>query len=138
MWKRKAWAAKTGGPRCSTGSRSPVESAAFTQPSSRKGGQTTTLQGVACVPMVETAARVALSTAADRRQGPTEDIVRLGIAHTTEGRGTFVELSVEENLARSLREAGKKAGLGQATEGLRVFPGLAPAPPAACGHALGG
>jgi branched-chain amino acid transport system ATP-binding protein len=28
----------------------------------------------------------------------TEDIVRLGIAHTPEGRGTFVDLTVEENL----------------------------------------
>jgi branched-chain amino acid transport system ATP-binding protein len=28
----------------------------------------------------------------------TEDIVRLGIAHAPEGRGTFVQLSVEENL----------------------------------------
>src|SRR5262249_14145560 len=28
----------------------------------------------------------------------TEDIVRLGIAHTPEGRGTFMNLSVEENL----------------------------------------
>ena len=28
----------------------------------------------------------------------TEDIVRLGIAHAPEGRGTFVDLSVEENL----------------------------------------
>jgi branched-chain amino acid transport system ATP-binding protein len=28
----------------------------------------------------------------------TEDIVRLGIAHVPEGRGTFTELSVEENL----------------------------------------
>ena len=28
----------------------------------------------------------------------TEDIVRLGIAHVPEGRGTFVRLSVEENL----------------------------------------
>ena len=29
---------------------------------------------------------------------PTEDIVRLGIAHVPEGRGTFVHLSTEENL----------------------------------------
>lgn len=29
---------------------------------------------------------------------PTEDIVRLGIAHVPEGRGTFTALSVEENL----------------------------------------
>lgn len=28
----------------------------------------------------------------------TEDIVRLGIAHVPEGRGTFIELTVEENL----------------------------------------
>lgn len=29
----------------------------------------------------------------------TEDIVRLGVAHVPEGRGTFVRLTVEENLA---------------------------------------
>ena len=28
----------------------------------------------------------------------TEDIVRLGVAHVPEGRGTFVRLTVEENL----------------------------------------
>ena len=28
----------------------------------------------------------------------TEDIVRQGIAHAPEGRGTFVQLTVEENL----------------------------------------
>ena len=28
----------------------------------------------------------------------TEDIVRLGVAHVPDGRGTFVNLSVEENL----------------------------------------
>src|ERR1700732_1807725 len=28
----------------------------------------------------------------------TEDIVRLGIAHVPEGRGTFVQVTVEENL----------------------------------------
>ncbi|WP_439574392.1 ABC transporter ATP-binding protein [Phreatobacter sp.] len=31
-------------------------------------------------------------------QMATEDIVRLGVAHVPEGRGTFVSLSVEENL----------------------------------------
>jgi len=29
---------------------------------------------------------------------PTEDIVRLGVSHVPEGRGTFVRLTVEENL----------------------------------------
>src|SRR5207244_12468618 len=28
----------------------------------------------------------------------TEEIVRLGIAHTPEGRGTFMDLTVQENL----------------------------------------
>jgi branched-chain amino acid transport system ATP-binding protein len=32
------------------------------------------------------------------RGAATEDIVRLGIAHVPEGRGTFAELTVEENL----------------------------------------
>src|SRR5881392_3826274 len=42
----------------------------------------------------------------------TEDIVRLGIAHVPEGRGTFVQLSVEENLrlgAYARREPGALA-----------------------------
>ncbi|MFL5254983.1 MAG: ABC transporter ATP-binding protein [Rhodopila sp.] len=29
---------------------------------------------------------------------PTEDIVRMGVAHVPDGRGTFMELSVEENM----------------------------------------
>jgi len=42
----------------------------------------------------------------------TEDIVRLGIAHVPEGRGTFVQLTVEENLrlgAYARRETGAVA-----------------------------
>ena len=42
----------------------------------------------------------------------TEDIVRLGIAHAPEGRGTFVNLTVEENLrlgAYSRRDAAASA-----------------------------
>ena len=40
----------------------------------------------------------------------TEDIVRLGVAHVPEGRGTFMELTVEENMrlgaySRPAREA---------------------------------
>jgi branched-chain amino acid transport system ATP-binding protein len=40
----------------------------------------------------------------------TEDIVRLGVAHVPEGRGTFMELTVEENMrlgayTRPAREA---------------------------------
>jgi len=58
-------------------------------------GKTTTLRAVC--QMVKTGGQVRFD--GQRIDGKTtEDIVRLGIAHTPEGRGTFVELSVEENL----------------------------------------
>jgi branched-chain amino acid transport system ATP-binding protein len=58
-------------------------------------GKTTTLRAVCG--MVKTAGVVRFD--GQRIDGKaTEDIVRLGIAHTPEGRGTFMELTVEENL----------------------------------------
>ena len=58
-------------------------------------GKTTTLRAVC--QMVKTGGQVRFD--GQRIDGKTtEDIVRLGIAHTPEGRGTFVDLSVEENL----------------------------------------
>ena len=58
-------------------------------------GKTTTLRAVC--QMVQTGGQVRFDgRRIDTRS--TEDIVRLGIAHTPEGRGTFVDLSVEENL----------------------------------------
>jgi branched-chain amino acid transport system ATP-binding protein len=58
-------------------------------------GKTTTLRAVCG--MVKTAGSVRFD--GQRIDGrATEDIVRLGIAHTPEGRGTFVSLTVEENL----------------------------------------
>jgi branched-chain amino acid transport system ATP-binding protein len=58
-------------------------------------GKTTTLRAVCG--MVKTAGEIRLD--GSRIDGrPTEDIVRLGVAHTPEGRGTFVQLTVEENL----------------------------------------
>ena len=58
-------------------------------------GKTTTLRAVCG--MVKTAGSVRFE--GQRIDGmATEDIVRLGIAHTPEGRGTFMELTVEENL----------------------------------------
>jgi branched-chain amino acid transport system ATP-binding protein len=58
-------------------------------------GKTTTLRAVCG--MVKTAGSVRFD--GQRIDGKaTEDIVRLGIAHTPEGRGTFMELTVEENL----------------------------------------
>src|SRR5215475_13372334 len=58
-------------------------------------GKTTTLRAVCG--MVKTSGEVRF--AGQRIDGrATEDIVRLGIAHAPEGRGTFVNLTVEENL----------------------------------------
>jgi len=58
-------------------------------------GKTTTLRAVCG--MVRTAGTVRFDgQRIDSRA--TEDIVRLGIAHVPEGRGTFVNLTVEENL----------------------------------------
>jgi branched-chain amino acid transport system ATP-binding protein len=58
-------------------------------------GKTTTLRAVCG--MVRTAGEI---TFAGRRIDgrPTEDVVRLGVAHVPEGRGTFVQLTVDENL----------------------------------------
>lgn len=58
-------------------------------------GKTTTLRAVCN--MVRTQGEVLLS--GERIDGkPTEDIVRRGVAHVPDGRGTFLHLSVEENL----------------------------------------
>ena len=43
----------------------------------------------------------------------TEDIVRLGIAHTPEGRGTFVDLTVEENLRLGAYARRDRIGLNE-------------------------
>jgi branched-chain amino acid transport system ATP-binding protein len=58
-------------------------------------GKTTTLRAVCG--MVKTSGEVRFG--GERIDGrATEDIVRLGVAHAPEGRGTFVQLTVEENL----------------------------------------
>ena len=58
-------------------------------------GKTTTLRALCA--MVKTTGEIRFGGA--RIEGKsTEDIVRLGIAHVPDGRGTFVNLSTEENL----------------------------------------
>jgi branched-chain amino acid transport system ATP-binding protein len=49
----------------------------------------------------------------------TEDVVQLGIAHAPEGRGTFVHLTVEENLR--LGAWGRRASGGLGADFERVF-----------------
>ncbi len=59
------------------------------------------------------------------RGAATEDIVRLGIAHVPEGRGTFAELTVEENLRLGGIERADQAGARADMERfLRFFPRL--------------
>jgi len=58
-------------------------------------GKTTTLRAVSG--MVRTSGSVRFDGRPIEGR-PTEAIVRLGIAHAPEGRGTFVQLTVEENL----------------------------------------
>jgi branched-chain amino acid transport system ATP-binding protein len=72
-------------------------------------GKTTTLRAVCG--MVRTAGEIRLAGQRIDGRG-TEDIVRLGVAHTPEGRGTFVQLTVEENLrlgAYTRRDTGRLA-----------------------------
>ena len=58
-------------------------------------GKTTSLRAICN--MVRRAGTTTMD-GADISRRSTEDIVRLGVAHVPEGRGTFVALSVEENL----------------------------------------
>ena len=86
-------------------------------------GKTTTLRAVCG--MVKTSGEVRF--AGQRIDGrATEDIVRLGIAHTPEGRGTFVDLSVEENLRLGAYVRRDTNGIGQDYERVyEYFPVLA-------------
>ncbi|MDB5371731.1 MAG: transporter ATP-binding protein, partial [Belnapia sp.] len=57
-------------------------------------GKTTTLRAICA--MIRTEGEITLN--GERIAGrATEDIVRRGLAHVPDGRGTFMELSVEEN-----------------------------------------
>ncbi len=58
-------------------------------------GKTTTLRALCA--MVKTAGEISFAGERIERRA-TEDIVRLGIAHVADGRGTFANLSTEENL----------------------------------------
>src|SRR5690348_3679509 len=56
----------------------------------------------------------------------TEDIVRLGIAHVPEGRGTFVRMTVEENLQLGAMTRRDRAGIARDIDQVYAhFPRLA-------------
>ena len=79
-------------------------------------GKTTTLRAVCG--MVKTQGEISL--AGNRIEGKaTESIVRAGVAHVPDGRGTFVNLSVEENLRLGAYTRSDKAGVAADFE--RIF-----------------
>ena len=86
-------------------------------------GKTTTLRAVCG--MVKTAGEIGFD--GRRIDGrATEDIVRLGVAHVPEGRGTFVQLTVEENLRLGAYARRDPGHLGADMERVcRYFPVLA-------------
>ncbi|HET7343563.1 MAG TPA: ABC transporter ATP-binding protein [Methylomirabilota bacterium] len=78
-------------------------------------GKTTTLRAVCG--MVRTRGEVTFDGRPIAGRA-TEDLVRLGIAHVPEGRGTFVNLTVEENLRLG---AYARGGAGLGDDMARVF-----------------
>jgi branched-chain amino acid transport system ATP-binding protein len=71
-------------------------------------GKTTTLRAISGT--VRRSGRITLDGKDLGRRGP-EAVARLGVAHVPEGRGTFAELSVEENLRLgAYTRRGKLAG----------------------------
>ncbi len=80
-------------------------------------GKTTTLRAL-CNMMVRLSGEVRF--AGERIEGKaTEDIVRLGVAHVPDGRGTFTGLTVEENLRLGAYTRRDKEGV--APDFARVF-----------------
>jgi branched-chain amino acid transport system ATP-binding protein len=62
---------------------------------------------------------------ADISRKSTEDIVRMGVAHVPEGRGTFVALTVEENLRLALHiRSDKRAAMRDMDLVFTYFPRL--------------
>jgi branched-chain amino acid transport system ATP-binding protein len=99
-----------------------AEGAIVTLLGANGAGKTTTLR--ALCGMVRMTGRVSFD---GRPIGgrPTEDIVRLGVAHVPEGRGTFTRMTVEENLQLGAMSRGDKAGIAADLDAVYgVFPRL--------------
>jgi branched-chain amino acid transport system ATP-binding protein len=85
-------------------------------------GKTTTLRAISR--MVRTTGNLVFDGAPIDALA-TEDVVRLGIAHAPEGRGTFIELTVEENLRLGAWARRDRATAGADLERMyRYFPQL--------------
>jgi branched-chain amino acid transport system ATP-binding protein len=86
-------------------------------------GKTTTLRAVCG--MVKTSGEITFDGRSIAGRA-TEDLVRLGIAHVPEGRGTFVNLTVEENLRLGAYGRHRRNGIADDFESVYgYFPVLA-------------
>ena len=86
-------------------------------------GKTTTLRAVCG--MVRTSGDITFDGRSIAGRA-TEDLVRLGIGHVPEGRGTFVNLTVEENLRLGAYGRASRNGIAEDFESVyRYFPVLA-------------
>ncbi|MCA0239262.1 MAG: ABC transporter ATP-binding protein [Proteobacteria bacterium] len=86
-------------------------------------GKTTTLRAL-CRMQVRTAGAVAVD-GVDVTRHATADIVRLGLAHVPDGRGTFTQLTVEENLRLGAYTRRDRAAVDEDTRTMyRHFPRL--------------
>ena len=81
-------------------------------------GKTSTLRALSG--MIETTGEVRFRGRAVTRKA-TEELARLGIAHVPEGRGTFIDLTVEENL-----RIGGYAAAGRPDEKMQLMFGYFP------------
>jgi branched-chain amino acid transport system ATP-binding protein len=86
-------------------------------------GKTTTLRALCGMVRATGEVRFAGESIAGRA---TEDIVRLGVAHVPDGRGTFTDLTTEENLRLGAYVRRDRASLAQDYERMyKLFPILA-------------
>jgi branched-chain amino acid transport system ATP-binding protein len=84
-------------------------------------GKTTTLRAISG--MIGTQGVIRLGGASIARR-PTEEIARLGLAHVPDGRGTFMELTVEENLRLGAYTCPKRDVAGRIESVFAYFPRL--------------
>ena len=94
--------------RCCTASRSSVAEGGITTVLGANGAGKTTLLRAVCG-MIEAAGKHPPAGQAIAGRA-TEDIVRLGVAHVPDGRGTFLDLTTEENLRVGAYTRRDKAG----------------------------
>ena len=113
--------------RCCSGSSSSVDEGGITTLLGANGaGKTTTLRALSG--MCRTGGEIRFDGKAIAGRA-TEDIVRLGIAHVPQGRGTFSRQTVEENLADRRHDAARpRRDRRRHRARLRLFPAPEGAP----------